>query len=313
MPKSFLTRLMALTLLVSAGAHAATDSINLKIEDVQVLLNLLPIEQRQAVLGDEKAFVMLARQEAQNRAVLAAARANGMGDDPTVKTLMQRGAERVLADVYLNQVIRGNLPAGFPDDKTVRDYYDKNKDKFAIGERIHLWQIYMPVDKNVKDADFDKVSRAASSLVLELRKGGDFAAAAAEKSQHQGSRLNGGYLGLLRLDELLPEVRAAVKGMKEGDISHPVRSDSGIHIIKRGATVPAKTLAFEDVEGEIRQLLVREAILQTRVAVLQKIESTYPVNVDEKLAEQWRQKLQAEPLADAEAPAADNGKRKKKR
>jgi parvulin-like peptidyl-prolyl isomerase len=298
---------------VANFVQAAPSDTALGMDDVAVLLSMLPIEQRQAVLGDEKAFLTLARQEAQNRAVLAAARDNGLGDDPTVKTLMQRGADRVLADVYLNQVIRSNLPAGFPDDKTVREYFDKNQDKFAIGERIHLWQIYLPVDKDAKDADFEKVSRRASGLVLELRKGSDFAAAAAEQSKHEASRLNGGYLGLLRFDELLPEVRAAVKGMKEGEISFPVRSDSGIHIVKRGATVPAKTLTFADVEGEIRQLLVREAILQTRAAVLQKIESTYPVGVDEKLVEQWRRKLQEEPSTGAESKEGAKPAQKKKR
>jgi peptidylprolyl isomerase len=310
-----LTRILASAVLLVAalsGAAGAAETADgktnaadappaaqaLKQEDVTVLLGLLPMEQRDAVLGDEKAFKLLAEQEAQNRAVLAAARANGMADNPDVKRLMQRGADRVLADVYLNQVIRSNLPADFPSDAQVKEYFEKNKEKFEMPERVHLWQIYIPVDKEAKPRDIEALTRKANALVLDLRKRRkDFDGVAAAESQHQQSRLNGGYLGLLRMDELLVEVRAAIKGMKENDISHPIRTESGIHIVKRGATVPAQTLAFEDVQLQIRQLLVREAIVQTRAAVLTKIAETYPVTVDEKSVEQWRQQLNAQPLA----------------
>ncbi len=314
---------MCLATALTSNAWAADDAAgkqkaaapapagqSLKQEDVTILLGLLPIEQRAAVLGDEKAFMALAEQEARNRAVLAAARANGLADNPDVQRLMQRGADRVLADVYLNQVIRSNLPEDFPSEAQVKEYYEKNKKDFQTPERVHLWQIYLPLDK---DAEAEALTRKANALVVDLRKGRkNFESVAVADSQHQQSRLNGGYLGLLRMDELLVEVRAAIKGMKEGDISHPIRTESGIHIVKRGATVPAQTLAFEDVEVQIRQLLVREAIAQTRAAVLTKIAETYPVSLDAKSVEQWRQQLKAQPLAQ-ETPggpsAAGEGKR----
>lgn len=295
------------------GAAVVPAPQALEQEDVTILLGLLPIEQREAVLGDEKAFRQLAEQEAQNRAVLAAARANGMADSPDVKRLMQRGADRVLADVYLNQVIRSNLPPDFPSDAQVEEYYKSNKGTFQTPERVHLWQIYLPLDKHAKAAEVEAMTRKANALVVDLRKGRKgFESVAGAESQHQQSRLNGGYLGLLRMDELLVEVRAAIKGMKEGDISHPIRTESGIHIVKRGATVPAQTLAFEDVQMQIRQLLVREAIAQTRAAVLTKIAETYPVSVDAKSLEQWRQQLKAQPLAQetpSGASATGAGKR----
>lgn len=314
---------MCLATALTSNAWAADDAAgkqkaaapapagqSLKQEDVTILLGLLPIEQRAAVLGDEKAFMALAEQEARNRAVLAAARANGLADNPDVQRLMQRGADRVLADVYLNQVIRSNLPKDFPSEAQVNEYYEKNKKDFQAPERVHLWQIYLPLDRG---AEAEALTRKANALVVDLRKGRKkFESVAAADSQHQQSRLNGGYLGLLRMDELLVEVRAAIKGMKEGDISHPIRTESGIHIVKRGATVPAQTLAFEDVEVQIRQLLVREAIAQTRAAVLTKIAETYPVSLDAKSVEQWRQQLKAQPLAQ-ETPggpsAAGEGKR----
>jgi hypothetical protein len=63
---------------------------------------------------------------------------------------------------------------------------------------------------------------------------------------------------------------------------------------------------------QIRQVLVREAIAQTRAAVLTKIAETYPVSLDAKSVEQRRQQLKAQPLAQETpggAGAAGEGKR----
>lgn len=296
------------TTATTASTATTGTAAALSADDLKMLLNLLPIDQREAVLNDENAFKQLAQQEAQNRAVLTAARANGLGNDAVVQKLMQRGADRVLVDVYLNQVIRGNLPTDFPSDEQVREYYDKNKDKFQTPERMHLWQIYLPFDKDAKQQEIDALNKRANALVLDLRRGKQtFEKVAAEQSQHQASRFNGGYLGLLRREELLPEVRAAVEGMSEGDISHPIKSDTGFHIVRRGATVPAQTLSFDDARADIKQLLIREAIQQTRSAVLQKIQSTYPVQVDDKNLKSWREQLKQElSAASAAKPAAAN-------
>jgi peptidylprolyl isomerase len=274
-----------------------------QFEDIEALLKLLPFEQRESVLADDKAFEHFVKLEAQNRAVVAAARANKVEDDPLVQTVMRRGAERVLAEIYLNQVIRTNLPAGFPSEEQLRGYYDQNKSKFEAPERLHLWQIFLPLTKDAKADEVAATQKKADALAKALQQGKqDFAAAASENSRHQASRVNGGYMGLLKVADLIPEVRAVVPGLKIDAISDPVRSDAGFHIVKRGATVAAQPLAYEDIKAEVRQLLLRDAVTKIREAALKKITDTYPVNYEADSIAVWRKKLKS---ADTSGKASD--------
>lgn len=267
----------------------------LRFDDVESLIKLVPLEQREAILGDAGAFAKFVKLEATNQSLLNAARANKFEDNPLVQSLMRRGAERVLAETYLNQVIRSNLPKDFPTDKQVRDYYDANKSKFQTPERVHLWQIFLPLQKDAKKSEEASVRKQADRLVRELRRHKlDFGTAAEQYSKNEPSRLNGGYMGLTALAKLVPAVRSKVVAMKEGDISEPIRTNDGYHIVKRGATVVAQSLAFEDIRPEVKKLLVRDAVAKIRQAVIKKVQETYPVSVDTSELDKWRSRLRKE-------------------
>ena len=266
-----------------------------RFDDIKSLLKMVPLERREAILNDADAFKKFVQLEAANQSLLNAARANKFEVNPLVQSLMRRGAERVLAETYLNQVIRSNLPKDFPTDKQVRDYYDQNKAKFQTPERVHLWQIFLPVAKDAKKSEEAAVRKQAEGLVRDMRKHKlDFGTAAEQYSKNQPSRLNGGYMGLTAMADLVPAVRSKVVAMKADEISDPIRTDDGYHIVKRGPTVVAQSLAFEDIRREVKQLLVREAVAKVRQAVIKKVKETYPVSVNTSNLEQWRGKLRKE-------------------
>lgn len=287
------------------GAAAGADpnewaQQGLQYEDIEGLLKLLPLEQRESVLSDPAAFQDFVKLEAQNRAVVSAARANKIEDDRLVQTLMRRGSERVLAQIYLNQVIRANLPAGFPSEEQTREYYDRNKARFEAPERMPVWQIFLPVPKDAKEAEVAETKKKAEGLAKGLKQGKqDFAAVATEHSRHEPSRINGGFMGLLKVTDLIPEIRLAVTGLKEDTVSAPLKTDAGFHIIKRGAIVPAKQSPYEEIKAEVRQVMLREAVAKIRDAALKKIAETYPVKYDAEKVDDWRDKLRTmEPAAD---------------
>ena len=60
---------------------------------------------------------------------------------------------------------------------------------------------------------------------------------AKQHSAHQASRLNDGYMGLINVAELLPPVAEAALALELGGISTPVATETGLHILKRGALV----------------------------------------------------------------------------
>ncbi|HTT07773.1 MAG TPA: peptidylprolyl isomerase [Gammaproteobacteria bacterium] len=282
----------------------------LQAEDMETLIKTLPIEQRDGVLNDPKVFESLVKQEAVNRALINAAHSNGLEKEPLIQKLMQRGADRVMAEVYLNRVIVSNLPAGYPTEAQIKEYFDKNKAKFQTPERMHLWQIFLPVPEGASDAAVAEVKKQAESIAKTIRQGKqDFSAAASQYSKDQRSRLNGGYLGLLQLNDLIPEVRTAAGALKAGGVSDPIRSKQGFHIIKKGDVVPAQSLQLSDINnGQIRQLMIQEKIAEVRMGALKKIQDTYPVKYDDTQLESWRQKIKSELETRPEAKTADTGK-----
>lgn len=276
--------------------------------DVERLVEVLSPAQRTALLGNADSFKHFVAQEEANRSLLQAARANKLDQDPEISFLMERGAERVLTEIYLNRLLHKNMPAGYPSEKEMKAFYDKNKSKFQLGERMHMWQIYLPLTKDADAKTRARVEREANDIVSALRRGKmDFADAAAKYSQHQPSRLNGGYMGLLKVSDLLPEIRNAAKGLKEGQISKPLQTADGIHIIKRGGILPARQLDYAEVKDEVRQIMLREAELQIRKAVVEKVTKTYPVKPETPDIDAWRSKLRAAIARSAEKKNASKG------
>jgi len=72
----------------------------------------------------------------------------------------------------------------------------------------------------------------AQAIYEELRAGGDFAAIATEKSKDPGSAAQGGALGWFTVGTMVPEFNDAAYALEVGEISEPVQSQHGYHIIK---------------------------------------------------------------------------------
>lgn len=283
-----------------AGKPAAS---RLELESVRTLLAVLDPAQRKQVLESKETFEQFIKQEALNRAVLAAAAANGADDNPTIRTLMDRAGQRVLAETYLNQVVRTNLDPAFPSEAQVREAYDNNPDAFRVPERLHLWQIFIPLNAGAPEAEFKKAWQLADRLSAELRAGkADFAAVAKKYSAHEASRLSDGYMGLLKTSELLPPVAEAAAKLKAGQVSEPVATESGLHILRRGATVAAEMLEFDKIAPQVRERLLREAAQKVRDAAVEKIVAEFPVDVPSTELDAWRSDLADD--APVAAPAA---------
>ncbi len=293
----------------AAASEAKTRSTTATL-DAKLLgevLSIVDAPRRNEILTSADVFKQFVHQETLNQAVLKAAYANKADENAQIKTVMERAGQRVLVESYLNQVVRVNLDPKFPSDSQVREAYDKNPDAFRVPERVHLWQIFIPLDPAAPDKEVKTAWARANRVSDELRGGkGDFGALAKQYSAHEASRVNDGYMGLLKSADLLPPIAEALKKLKTGQVSEPIASETGLHILKRGATVEAEMLDFERVRDQLRARMVQEAMAKVRQAAIEKIEKEYPVEAPAADAlETWRQDLikQAAP-APAAAPTA---------
>ena len=265
---------------------------SLKFEEIDEILANVNANERKALLQDADKFKQFIQQEANNASVLSAARANKIDKDRNTAFLMKLSAENVLRETYLNKLIASKLPSGFPSEEQVRQYYDKNKDSFYIGERVHVWQIFLGVDPKMSKDQVAVVETKIKKIrqdILDHKI--DFADAALKYSEHGPSSTTGGYMGLVKVSDLKPELSAVLLKLPEGKLSEPIKSSTGYHILKRGAIVPKQDVSFEQVKNQIHNLLLKQAVAQLRKAIYDQAAKTYPVDIKDNMIEQWRRKL----------------------
>ena len=98
------------------------------------------------------------------------------------------------------------------------------------GTEVHARHILFSLQANEEDAS--AAQRTTLELYNQIRDGGDFSELAREHSADQGSAEGGGNLGVYPLDNLPPAFADAIRAMKLGDVSLPLRTEFGWHLIK---------------------------------------------------------------------------------
>jgi len=273
-----------------ANKPVGTNGIDLAL--VKRLMANIEAGKRQTLMADGSAFTNFVRQEANNLSVISAARANKLEENVNTAFLMQRGAENILREIYLNKLITEKLPKDFPTDAQVQEYFDKNQEKFVIVERLHVWQIYFPVTKAMDEKSINALRKKANAIADDIRKKKiNFNDAAIKHSKHSPSNANGGYMGLVKSADLKPDIQKVILELAEGKISRALTTDTGIHIVKRGAIVPERKISLEQGKLQIRKLLLSQVRVQLRKAIFEQAALTYPVELSDNKIEEWRLRL----------------------
>ena len=269
---------------------AANPQINL--EYVSLLVANMNEKERTKILTDPEIFKQVIESEANNRSVVSAAIANNLVQDRNVEFLMRRGAENILRETYLKKLILSKLPKDFPSTEQVTEYYKKNKSQFVLPERVHVWQIFFAKPANASEKEIEVIKRKANKIIADIKNGkADFSSVALSQSEHEQSKVLGGYMGLLKTSELLPAIKEPLLKLKEGELSAVVESESGFHILKRGKILKAEPLELSQVETQIKKALINQVNTQLRKAIFTEARKEYPQDIPDSKLEEWRLRL----------------------
>ncbi len=136
----------------------------------------------------------------------------------------------------------GKLKAVSPTEQEMRSYFDAQK--ASLGNRPATLSFRQIAITPKPSAEAKARTRAqADSIVMELRRGADFATAAKRFSQDPGSKEQGGSLNWFRRGVMVPEFEKVAFSLKPGVISDPVESPFGFHIIQVERVQPAEVQA----------------------------------------------------------------------
>lgn len=143
--------------------------------------------------------------------------------------------------------------------KEIKDSYEANKFLYEQPEKVHARHILLKVDKSAPQATKDEVRKKLEDLRKQIVEGGkDFAAVAKESSEDVGSKPSGGDLGFNDKQAWVPEFSAAAFSLKPGEVSQPVETQFGYHLIKVEEKKPAEKKELKDVENEIATNLIKQ-------------------------------------------------------
>lgn len=146
------------------------------------------------------------------------------------------------------------------DEQTLRDRYDQQKNRYIEPEQRLASHILINVPVNASAAA-DKAAQAkAAALAAQARvQGADFAALAKANSQDDGSKNLGGDLGWLFQGVIEQKAFAsALYALKPGQISDPVRSNEGWHVIQLRDVRPGRQIPFETVRAELEKTELKD-------------------------------------------------------
>lgn len=143
------------------------------------------------------------------------------------------------------------------DEAFMRDYYKKNLDKFKEPEQIHLRSILVKADPSGGQRVWNESRKKAEEIAKLVKGGKDFGKVAQERSEDPFAT-KGGDMGWAHKGSLFPEIEAAAAKLKPGEISEPVMTIYGYHVVKLEGRKPSVQKKFEELnqpklEGELEQ------------------------------------------------------------
>jgi len=144
-------------------------------------------------------------------------------------------------------------------DAILRQVYSSAGDRFRTGERVRVRHILLKTTEKSAD-DIKKIEAKANDLLKQIKGGADFAKLATENSDDPGSKDKGGEYGWMAKGQTVPAFEASAFSLKKDEISNPIKTEYGYHIIQVLDREDPKVQGFDDVKGELATELRRQQV-----------------------------------------------------
>jgi len=174
-----------------------------------------------------------------------------LGERPDVKHRLVFDHNRLLMEALLQDAGRAALT-----EEAEHKVYDEAVKQMPTEEEVHARHILVPTEDEAK------------AVLADLKKGADFAAVAKEKSKDPAAA-EGGDLGYFTKDQMVPEFSAVAFKLGKGELSDPVKTQFGWHIIKVEDKRAKPTPTFDQVKAQVDNYITHRA----QAALVEKLRS----------------------------------------
>lgn len=172
--------------------------------------------------------------------------------------LVQKIAGSLVIEKYHEKKVSEYNAANPIAEAAAQEFYNQHPEMFASPATMSASHILVKFDSQTpSDEEKTSIQEKLLGIKKQLDEGADFGALAKEHSDCPSKAQNGS-LGDFQEGQMVPEFETALKLLKAGEISAPVETQFGFHLIKAGERKTAQTKAFEEVKGQISEQMQEE-------------------------------------------------------
>ncbi len=291
-------RTLALALLLASctvPALAAEDiilsdgDITVTRADLDAAFASLNTQQRRALREQPDEAQALAKRVFFRKAISRFAEAEGFDEDPRTALVVRQRQESLLARERLRQVEQDAV-ADQSVSRLAREHYQANRREYRTREEAEARHILF----STAETDAGDARTAAEELRERIASGDiEFADAAREYSEDPGSSASGGDLGRFARGRMVGPFEDTVFSLPPGQLSQPVETEFGFHLIEVQNHHPARQRDFEEVEDEIRAQLAQRLRRDARNNHLSGLRANENVAVNWELVERLQERFSA--------------------
>ena len=171
---------------------------------------------------------------------LADAKLNKLEQTEEFKAELEKMKDVILTQLNISKLMSSETI----DDEEIKNYFEANKAKYVTAEQADTSHILVETEEECKNIHQEVLSEKISFEE------------AAKKYSKCPSKENGGNLGSFPRGKMVPEFEEAAFNMTENEISKPVKTQFGYHIIRLNELKKAEERKFEEVKQTIQNELI---------------------------------------------------------
>ncbi len=158
----------------------------------------------------------------------------------------------------------------YPSDEELAEFYDENQQAFERPAQIHARHILIRAEEGDEAASEEAKKRAQELREKATAEGADFAEIAKEHSEGPSAKV-GGDLGWFEGGRMAPDFEDAAFGLEKGEVSEPVRTQFGWHIIQKVDEREAGLVPFEEVKPQLQNKMRSERVQEALESLVDEL------------------------------------------
>lgn len=249
-------------------------------DDLNRIIEYYEPERKQAIEQNPQMKLMVLKQIVANSLIYRLAEESKFLERPEIKEQIKLIKEHFVTSLFLKEQVLKDISV---DEEEVKNYYQMHLNEFIeVPEQVRARHILFRLPPNPTEEEKKKVIERAENIIKLIKDGADFGEMAKIHSDDPGTKSRGGDLGFFGRGRMVKPFEDAVFSMKVGEISNPIQTNFGIHIIKLEDKREAKYKSFEKISDQVKKRAIEEKQKKAVLTYMENLFKNKKVHINEE-------------------------------